>query len=217
MAALELLLSHARRHCITRAPLSEVPLISLFIVFIIIRTRSSRSSESVPILSTVAAAIALMAVEAARVQLGQHGEPLDVGTGRHTTRVQDAPSISPASCPTRAASLPKGEQSRGSSTSCLLLASATWTWPPWRREARSSADGARGRAKTATCTGCQLYPGVMESVAAAAERWWGELQPGGASWWGRWVSGPAHASIGLGLVFRAKPKLVIHLAPLVCP
>ena len=109
MAALELLLSHARRHCITRAPLSEVPLISLFIVFIIIRTKSDRSSGSVPILSTVAAAIAPTAVEAARVQLGQHGEPLDVGTGRHTTRVQDAPSISPTSYLTRAASLPEEE------------------------------------------------------------------------------------------------------------
>ena len=130
MAALELLLSHTRRHCITEAPLSEVPLISLFIVFIIIRTKSARSSGSVLILSTVAAAIAPTAVEAARVQLGQHGEPLDVGTGRHAARPQDAPSISPVSYPTLATSLPEGEQSRGSSPSCRLLASATWTWPP---------------------------------------------------------------------------------------
>ena len=130
MAALELLLSHARRHCITRAPLSKVPLISLFIIFIIIRTRLARSSRLVPILSTVAAAIAPTAVEAARVRLGQHGEPLDVGMGRHAARTQDAPSISPASYPTRAASLPKEEQSRGSSPNCRLLASATWTWPP---------------------------------------------------------------------------------------
>ena len=83
-----------------------------------------------PILSTIAAAIALTAVEAARVRLGQHGEPLDVGMGRHAARAQDAPSISPASYPTRAALLQEGEQSRGSSPSYRLLASATWTWPP---------------------------------------------------------------------------------------
>ena len=41
-----------------------------------------------PILSTVVAAIAPTAVEATRVRLGKHGEPLDVGTGRHAARAR---------------------------------------------------------------------------------------------------------------------------------
>ena len=150
MVALELLLSHARRHYITRAPLSEVPLISLFIIFIIIRTRSTRSSRLVPILSTIAAAIALTAVEAARVQLGQHGEPLDVGTGRHAARAQDAPSISPTSYLTRAASLPEEEAPRAPVKAAVagsmpLPGRCSWTLPTPEGGARHGGAARRGK------------------------------------------------------------------------
>ena len=167
--------------------ISKVPSIYLFIVFTIIKTGFASTRRAPKEEHWIGANPKHRRrshgphCERSRVRLEKHGELLHVDTRRHAARTRrafDLACVVPDSGGVAAGGRAIQRELSPLSSACVDdMRMATV-----KKGSSVSAGRTRGRAEKAAHAGSQLYPGVMESVAAAAERGRWELQPGGVSW-----------------------------------